>query len=57
MSLMLDHLGRADLGKAVMDAVEDVLEEGRVRTPDLGGKSTTDEMTDAIIAKLSQRFK
>ncbi|WP_273381816.1 isocitrate/isopropylmalate family dehydrogenase [Symbiobacterium thermophilum] len=54
---MLDHLGRADLGKAVMDAVEDVLEEGRVRTPDLGGKRTTDEMTDAIIAKLSQRFK
>ncbi|MFB5084185.1 tartrate dehydrogenase [Symbiobacterium thermophilum] len=57
VSLMLEHLGRADLGKAVLDAVEDVLEEGRVRTPDLGGRNTTDEMTDAVIARLAQRLR
>ncbi|MBP2018725.1 tartrate dehydrogenase/decarboxylase/D-malate dehydrogenase [Symbiobacterium terraclitae] len=56
-SMMLDHLGRQDLGEAVMTAVEDVLEEGRVRTPDLGGRSTTNEMVDAIIARLEARFR
>jgi tartrate dehydrogenase/decarboxylase/D-malate dehydrogenase len=50
--LMLDHLGRPDLGDRLMAAVEDVLEKTPVRTPDFGGKSTTTEVTDAIIATL-----
>ncbi|MGE5560270.1 MAG: tartrate dehydrogenase [Chloroflexota bacterium] len=50
--LMLDHLGRPDLGAAIMTAIEDVLAEGRVRTPDLGGPSSTVEVTDAIIGRL-----
>ncbi len=51
-SLMLDHLGRADLGSRLMRAVEDVLEKTPVRTPDFGGRSTTTEVTDAIVARL-----
>jgi tartrate dehydrogenase/decarboxylase/D-malate dehydrogenase len=48
-SLMLDHLGRADLGKRLLTAIEDVLEQTPVRTPDFGGKSTTREVADAVI--------
>ncbi|MGE5490651.1 MAG: isocitrate/isopropylmalate family dehydrogenase, partial [Actinomycetota bacterium] len=51
-AMMLDHLGRTDLGKRTMDAVEDVLAAGQVKTPDLGGKAKTNEMTDAIIGQL-----
>lgn len=51
--LMLDHLGRQDLGAVLLQAIEDVLEEGQVRTPDLGGRSTTREMTDAILTRLA----
>lgn len=50
--MMLDHLGRPDLGATVLAAVEDVLAAGEVRTPDLGGRSTTIEFTDAIIDRL-----
>jgi tartrate dehydrogenase/decarboxylase/D-malate dehydrogenase len=51
-SLMLDHLGRPDLGAKLLHAIEDVLENTSVRTPDFGGRSTTAEVTDAIIARL-----
>ncbi len=51
-SLMLDHLGRADLGERLISAVEDVLETTPIRTPDFGGQSTTVEVTDAIIERL-----
>lgn len=52
--MMLDHLDRTDLGERLLTAVEDVLEAGQVRTPDLGGTSSTIEMTDAIIERLHQ---
>ncbi|MEO8025688.1 MAG: tartrate dehydrogenase, partial [Bryobacteraceae bacterium] len=48
-SMMLDHLGEADAGKAMERAVAKVL-EGEVRTPDLGGTSNTRDVTDAVIA-------
>jgi tartrate dehydrogenase/decarboxylase / D-malate dehydrogenase len=51
-SLMLEHLGRPDLGKLLLQAVEDVLETTPVRTPDFGGRSSTAEVTDAIIRQL-----
>jgi tartrate dehydrogenase/decarboxylase/D-malate dehydrogenase len=50
--MMLDHLDRPDLGDRLLAAVEDVLEEGKVRTPDFGGTSSTNEVTDAIIHRL-----
>lgn len=51
-SMMLEHLGEARLAEAVMQAVEDVLEEGKVVTPDLGGRATTEEMGDLICERL-----
>src|SRR5271154_1660976 len=52
-SMMLDHLGSEDAGRAVERAVAAVLAEGSVRTPDLGGTSSTREVTDALLAKLT----
>ncbi|MBZ5596594.1 MAG: tartrate dehydrogenase [Acidobacteriia bacterium] len=51
-AMMLDHLGEADAARRVERAIADVLAEGPVRTPDLGGKSSTVEVTDAILDKL-----
>jgi tartrate dehydrogenase/decarboxylase/D-malate dehydrogenase len=47
--MMLDNLGRADLGRQLLTAIEDVLDAGKVRTPDFGGTSSTVEVTDAIL--------
>ena len=51
-SQMMDHFGRPDLGKKILAAIEAVLEEGKYRTPDLGGSSKTSEVTRAILEKL-----
>jgi tartrate dehydrogenase/decarboxylase/D-malate dehydrogenase len=50
--LMLDHLGCAKSAAALQSAVARVLKEAKVRTPDLGGKATTTQMADAVIAAL-----
>jgi tartrate dehydrogenase/decarboxylase/D-malate dehydrogenase len=52
VGMMLAHLGRPDWESAVIDAIEKVLVEAAVRTPDLGGNSSTSEMTAAIIEAL-----
>jgi tartrate dehydrogenase/decarboxylase/D-malate dehydrogenase len=51
-AMMLDHLEMADAAKEVESAVAAVLAEGRVRTPDLGGRSSTTEVADAVLEKL-----
>jgi tartrate dehydrogenase/decarboxylase / D-malate dehydrogenase len=49
--LLLDHLGKSELGGLVLDAVEDTLESGDV-TPDLGGRAGTGEVGDAVVKRL-----
>lgn len=49
-SMMLDHLGQEEAGKALLDTMEHVLEKTTVRTPDIGGSATTDEVSDALVA-------
>jgi len=51
-ALMMEHLGEPAVAKRIMHALKAVTGEGRVRTPDLGGKSTTSEFTAAVIAAL-----
>lgn len=51
-SQMLDFFGHEDWGKKVLDAIEDVLVDGNVKTPDLGGSASTSQVGDAIVAKL-----
>ncbi len=51
-ALMLRHLSEDDAAARMERAVAEVLEEGRVRTPDMGGTSTTEEVAGAIAARL-----
>ncbi len=47
-AMMLRHLGERARADAVETAVDAVLREGRIRTPDLGGSSRTDEVAAAV---------
>jgi isocitrate dehydrogenase (NAD+) len=51
-AMLLRHLGRAAEAERVERAVDAVLEGGGVRTPDLGGSSSTNEVAEAIAAEL-----
>lgn len=53
-AMMLRHVGERRAAEAVVQAVEQVLADGRQVTADLGGAAGTAAMTDAIIAKLGQ---
>ncbi len=47
-SMLLDYLGEKTAAAKIENAVTKVLSEGKVRTADLGGSSTTREMSTAI---------
>ncbi|MBN1947637.1 MAG: isocitrate/isopropylmalate dehydrogenase family protein [Bradymonadales bacterium] len=51
-ALMLNHIGERRQGRRIEDAVRTVLEEGKVLTRDLGGSTSTAEMTQAIVEAL-----
>ena len=53
-AMMLDHLGERDAHDRILRAIEAVIADERVRTPDLGGKATTEEMTRAVMSGLTQ---
>ena len=50
-AMLLESLGHEDAAAGVRSAVERTLEAGP-RTPDLGGEASTDEVADAVIARL-----
>jgi isocitrate dehydrogenase (NAD+) len=50
--LMLAHIGERDAAHQLQNAIEKVYSEGTKLTGDLGGKASTEEFTDAIIAAL-----
>ena len=45
---MIEHLGEDEAAKRILTAVERVCDAG-IMTPDVGGKATTKEVTDAVI--------
>ncbi|MBV9502232.1 MAG: tartrate dehydrogenase [Acidobacteriaceae bacterium] len=47
-AMMLDHLRLAEAAQGIENAVRKVLANGRVRTPDLGGSSSTVEVAAAV---------
>jgi tartrate dehydrogenase/decarboxylase/D-malate dehydrogenase len=51
-ALMLEHLGEREAAGKLMRPVEKVTESG-IRTPDLGGKATTREVTEAVCEAIS----
>lgn len=50
--MMLDYLGENSWAERIEKATVTVLEEGKTLTPDLGGSSSTTQVTDAIIDAL-----
>ena len=54
-AMMLDHLGERAAHDRILRAIEGVLGDERVKTPDLGGKATTKEMTAAIASAMNSR--
>jgi tartrate dehydrogenase/decarboxylase/D-malate dehydrogenase len=50
-ALLLEHLGHAETGERVLDALEAAISGGS-KTRDLGGTATTNEMAEAVIGEL-----
>ncbi len=51
-AMMLDHLGLHTAAQKIDAALEGVLAEEKVRTPDLGGASSTTEVVAAVLARV-----
>ncbi|PNV78299.1 MAG: isocitrate/isopropylmalate dehydrogenase family protein [Thermoproteota archaeon] len=63
LSLMLKYLGMKNgdehmmkASRAIDDSVRNVLEEGKVLTPDLGGSSRTEDMVDRMLAEFRKKL-
>lgn len=52
--LMLEWLGRQEEAQMIEVAVRNVLLEGKMRTPDLGGSSSTTQVGDAIASSVEK---
>ena len=48
----MDWLGETERAARLEHAIAETLRHGRVRTADLGGKASTREMTEEVIARL-----
>lgn len=53
-AMMLDHLGHPEAATAIESAIETVIADQHIRTPDLGGKATTSEVGQAIAEAVSR---
>ena len=53
--MMLEHLGEQEAADKVERAVIEVLKAGKVRTYDLGGRSSTSDVGDAVAAKVKKK--
>ena len=53
-AMMLDCLGETKVAQAIEDAVEKVLSEGKIRSHDLGGNSSTIEVGDEVVKKVKE---
>ncbi|MDD5247680.1 MAG: isocitrate/isopropylmalate family dehydrogenase [Rhodocyclaceae bacterium] len=52
-AMMLDHVDRRDLAARLRQAIDQVLNEDKVRTGDLGGTASTKEYTAALIRRVA----
>jgi len=51
-AMLLTHLGHHEAAKRIDNAVDSVLREGDILTPDLGGTSRTEDVTEAIVKRI-----
>ena len=54
-AMMVEFLGHKEAGAAIRRAVADNLREARLRTPDIGGSSSTVEVGNDIVRRLEHR--
>jgi isocitrate dehydrogenase len=54
---MAEYLGEPDIKKAIFEATDQVINEGKVVTYDLGGNSGTKEMAEAIANVAKEKLK
>ena len=47
-AMMLEHLGQEEAAQAIVTAIENVLRDSAVKTPDMGGKASTSDLGKAI---------
>ena len=50
--MMLDYLGESDSARKIENIIVEVIQEGKVVTPDLGGTASTQEMAEYIASKI-----
>lgn len=50
--MMLDYLGESESARKIEDIIVEVIQEGKVVTPDLGGTASTQEMAEYIASKI-----
>jgi isocitrate dehydrogenase (NAD+) len=51
--MMLEHIGQIKTAEKIRQAIHRMTEKGEALTPDLGGKATTMEMAEAIVAEMN----
>ena len=51
-AMMLDHLGQKVAADDILKAIEDVIRDSDVKTPDMGGNASTQELGNAVVAAL-----
>ncbi|MBU6504700.1 MAG: NAD-dependent isocitrate dehydrogenase [Betaproteobacteria bacterium] len=56
-AMMLDHINRPELGAIVRQAIHGVLITDGVRTRDLGGQATTQDVTQALLARVTAQTR
>ncbi|MBN2517598.1 MAG: 3-isopropylmalate dehydrogenase [Candidatus Altiarchaeota archaeon] len=54
-AMMLEEIGEEAAGRLVVEAIEDILKEGKVKTKDLGGTATCSDMGNAVAKKIGDR--
>jgi len=56
VKMMLDYLGEIRMANALMESIAGVIEEGKFRTYDMGGDSTTLEVAKEIARKIEKKL-
>jgi isocitrate dehydrogenase (NAD+) len=56
-AMMLEHAGRTDLARRMRLGIDQTLNEDKVRTGDLGGTASTEELTRALISRVKKAAK
>jgi len=51
-AMMLEHLGHQDAADNIVTAIETVIRDSDVKTPDMGGKANTQELGQAVVDAL-----